>query len=74
MHAAKGSGSRLIAVLALSLLAAGCFHSKPQLSRPDYLAALKKVRTVGLVRPYVKVYELDAGGVRGVEALVSGAE
>lgn len=62
MRAAKGSGWRLIAVLALSLLAAGCFHSKPQLSRPDYLAALKKVRTVGLVRPYVKVYELDAGG------------
>jgi len=62
MRAATGSGSRLIAALALSLLAAGCFHAKPYLARPDYQAALKKVRTVGLVRPYVKVYELDAGG------------
>jgi hypothetical protein len=50
------------AALALVLLSAGCYHSKPHLARPDYQDALKKVRTVGLVRPYVKVYELDSGG------------
>jgi hypothetical protein len=62
MRAAKSSGSRLLAVLAFMLLGTGCFTPRYYRARPDYQTTLARVRTIGLVRPYVKVYELDAGG------------
>lgn len=55
-------GSRLAAVLAFAFLSSGCFSPKYYRARPDYQATLGRVRTIGLIKPYVKVYELDAGG------------
>ncbi len=51
----------LAATAALAL--SGCFHYDDPAARA-LQKAMRSVRTVGLVTPSVKIYELDAGGMR----------
>jgi hypothetical protein len=51
----------LVAAAALAL--SGCFHYDDP-ARRALEKAMRTVRTVGLVAPTVKVFELDAGGMR----------
>jgi hypothetical protein len=50
------------AALALALATSGCVMGTHYRARPEFAQTARSARTVGLVSPVVKVYELTAGG------------
>ncbi|MGE5892613.1 MAG: hypothetical protein ACM34I_01000 [bacterium] len=53
----------LFAVLSLALMAPGCMPRASYRAHPSLDASLKTVKTVGLIAPDIKIYELSAGDV-----------
>jgi hypothetical protein len=51
-----------LAALALALATSACSFGTHYRARPEFVQTARAVRTVGLVSPVVKVFELTAGG------------